>query len=417
LEEEINLREVIEVLLGGKWLVVGFVVLSVAAAGLVSSFLPLTYEATTTIMVQNPPSVSQAENDNPFLSMLSQYPVMTAEACIEQITGPVVLGKVIEKLGLENDYTYTQLKNAISVNSINNTNLLKIKIKGSDPDQIADILNAVAAEFVSFISEKSKESFAESSKFLAASMTTEQNKISKATDEYKEFLAQPQSVNELEREIEAKLSIITEFKKLLVQNTVRINSVDAQFAQVEKDLEETPQVIEMKKSLSDDFYIQSGMQAGQLDSDLAGLEIKSEELNPVHAILAESKVNLKQQLVLLAAQQNELRVEIEKNQADLFGLQSFLVEKRLRDSQLSENVRLLRQNYELIAKKYEEAKLGEFAQIGQTSITVLSLAVAPELPVGPRKMLNIAIAAVLGCMVSVFWVFFADFWRKSKPTG
>jgi uncharacterized protein involved in exopolysaccharide biosynthesis len=39
----------------------------------------------------------------------------------------------------------------------------------------------------------------------------------------------------------------------------------------------------------------------------------------------------------------------------------------------------------------------------------------PEEPVSPRKMLNMAVAGVLGLMVSVFLVFFLEFWRKSAP--
>ncbi len=418
MDEEINLREVIEVLLAGKWIVIGLTVLCVAVAGVVSAMIPSTYEAATTIMVQNPPSTQQAEGDNPFLNMLSRYPVMTAEACMEQITGPAVLNRVIDRLDLGNDYTVLQLGKAISVESVNNTNLLKIKIKGNDPALAADILNAVANEFVAFVSEKSKRSFAASSEFLADSMEAEQDKILRASEEYKDFLAQPQSVNELEQEIEAKLFIVTQFKKLLVENAVEINGVSARLAQVEEDLEQTPQVIEIRKSLSDEYYLQSGLQAGGVTGsvfdDLAGVGIKSEELNPVYAILAENRSELKQQLAMLTAQQDELQAEIERNQANLLGLQSLLAEKRLLDEQLSENVKLLRQNYELIAKKYEEARLGESAQVGQTSISVISRAVVPESPVGPRKMLNMAIAAVLGCMMGVFWVFFADFWRKSE---
>ncbi|HZK18320.1 MAG TPA: Wzz/FepE/Etk N-terminal domain-containing protein [Clostridia bacterium] len=414
MDEEINLREVIEVLLAGKWIIVGLVVLAVAAAGIVSTILPTTYEAATTIMVQNPPSSQQAEGDNPFLSMLSQYPVMTAEASMEQITCPAVLNKVIERLDLGSDYSASQLKKAISAESMNNTNLLKIKMSGEDPTLVADILNAVADEFVIFISEKSRQSFAASTKFLASSLKAEQDKISKASEEYKDFLAQPESVNELEQEIEAKLFIITEFKKLLVENTVEINGVTAQLAQAEADLEETPQVIEIKKTLSDDYYLQGGLQGTGPGGSPVGMGITSEELNPVYAILAESRSELRQQLAMLTAQQSELQAEIERNQSGLLGLQSTLAEKRLLDDQLSENVKLLRQNYELIAKKYEEARLGESAQIGQTSISVISRAIAPESPTGPRKMLNMAIAAVLGCMIGVFWVFFADFWRKSE---
>jgi hypothetical protein len=52
---------------------------------------------------------------------------------------------------------------------------------------------------------------------------------------------------------------------------------------------------------------------------------------------------------------------------------------------------------------------------GKGLFIILQNAPLPEEPVSPRKMLNMAVAGVLGLMVSVFLVFFLEFWRKSAP--
>ena len=48
----------------------------------------------------------------------------------------------------------------------------------------------------------------------------------------------------------------------------------------------------------------------------------------------------------------------------------------------------------------------------EDSIVVLSPAVAPESPVKPNKKLNVAIAAVLGLLCSIFGVFLAEYLRQ-----
>lgn len=65
-------------------------------------------------------------------------------------------------------------------------------------------------------------------------------------------------------------------------------------------------------------------------------------------------------------------------------------------------------------KEYLEAGLESG---GQGMYILLQEAPVPEEPVGPRKMLNMAVAGVLGMMASVFIVFFREFWRKSAPEG
>ena len=51
--------------------------------------------------------------------------------------------------------------------------------------------------------------------------------------------------------------------------------------------------------------------------------------------------------------------------------------------------------------------------IAKTAVKVISNAGVPSNPVSPRKSLNIAVAGVLGLMVSVFVVFIKDYWEKT----
>ncbi len=165
------------------------------------------------------------------------------------------------------------------------------------------------------------------------------------------------------------------------------------------------------------FYDATKKAGGELPANLSKLQITNEEINPVYINFKQTKVNLKRRLADLEATQRELQDEIKKAQADLKVLQAELAEKEMIDQRLAEKIKVLRNNYAMLSRKYEETRLAETAQFGESNIMLLAPAIEPVEPVGPRKMLNMAVAGVLGVMVSVFLVFFLEFWRKSAPVG
>jgi len=156
LEEEINLRDLIEVLLRGKWIIVGLTVISVLAAGLISFNMPPTYEARAVLMVKSPPQINPEERSglDTLLDMISQYPSMSVETYVNQVSNPIILERVIEKLNLDREkYNPFSLQKALKVESVKGTNLINIKLQGKDKKLITDIVNTVAEEFVAFVSE------------------------------------------------------------------------------------------------------------------------------------------------------------------------------------------------------------------------------------------------------------------------
>jgi capsular polysaccharide biosynthesis protein len=70
-------------------------------------------------------------------------------------------------------------------------------------------------------------------------------------------------------------------------------------------------------------------------------------------------------------------------------------------------------NYSLTQLKSERDYWEEEIKAGGNGLYImLQLAPAPDKPVSPRKMLDMAVAGVLGMMVSIFLVFFLEFWRN-----
>jgi uncharacterized protein involved in exopolysaccharide biosynthesis len=92
-----------------------------------------------------------------------------------------------------------------------------------------------------------------------------------------------------------------------------------------------------------------------------------------------------------------------------------LPEKELSLARVMREFELAQQIYIMLRTKYEEARLTEQMQV--SDIFPLDAAITPEKRVKPRKMLNTAIAMVLGMFVGVGAAFVAEFSDPSFKTA
>ena len=108
MEEEISLRELIEIILRGKWIIAAITIIAMLISGIFSFFvISPTYEARSTLMVsplvQKSPAPGQDSAYDTLLSYLSQYPQMSLETYRVQVTNPHILNQVIKDLDLDRE--------------------------------------------------------------------------------------------------------------------------------------------------------------------------------------------------------------------------------------------------------------------------------------------------------------------------
>lgn len=420
MEEGMNFREPIEVIIRDKWIIIGVTVISMFFAGIISFFvLSPKYEASATILVKKQadviPNISSVEE---LLNSLSKSSRMTLESYRQQSTGPWIFQQVIDELELDpEEYNVVSLQGAVSSQAIKDTNMIKIKMSGSDPEIIAAIVNTLAQKFTERFSDKTITQINKSVELLSSQLIKQENELAEVAKEYQEFLALPQGVQELQNEVSSKLFLITDFKNQLICNQVTIEETKAALKQVEADMEETPKMIITKKTLIADQYLFNVVEtaAGASVKEISGLKMESEEINPTYINLVDEKVNSKRTLASLSVKQEQLIKQISQAQKELESLQVELSEKQLMNDKLSQKVSLFRDNYQNTLKRYEEVKLTKLVPDEDNNLLILSLAMEPENPVGPNKKLNMAIAGVLGMMQGIFVVFLREWWRKSAP--
>lgn len=421
MEEEISLRELIEIMLRGKRIIIAITVIAMLVSGILSFFvISPTYEARSTLMVsplvqKNPPPGQDSAYDT-LLSYLSQYPQMSLETYRVQVTNPHILNQVIKDLDLnKEEYNLNTLREMINVEAIKDTNLIRIAVKDHDPEMAARISNTLAPKYVDFLSKTLQEQMGKSATFLQTQMEEEQKNLDAATEELKNFMAKPQSVNELQKDIDAKLELITEFKTKLIELDVEEKAVRASLESAKTRLAKEPKFLDLQKSIVDDPTM-AGLAAGKTGSmsDALGLTMNSQEINSNYIMLNAKVADLEVHLAGIVSQRTALASNIQQTQTELESLQAILAKKQTEYNRLQQQFTIAQDTYNTFLQKYQEARITTSSKIGDANIMVVSPAIVPDRPVAPRKALNVAIAMVLGLMVGVFTVFFMDYWKNSE---
>jgi len=424
--EEISLRDCIQILINQKKIIAFITIIAVLISGILSFFvMSPVYEGKVILMASgiNKETVTEkAEGVEGFLDTLSQYQYsqVSVETYKEQINNPQILEQTIADLNLgEKGITRRELKDMITLETIKDTNLITITIEYSDKKLAADIANTIARKFTDFVSEKAKEQATISSVYIKQQMDVEKENLDHVLLEYKTYLSQPRGLSELQKELDSKLELITQYKTDLMNSNIEEQKIRASLAAAETQLKNTPQKITVKRSLLDEPYMSQVIEEGEEKSarDSFGVVVEAEELNSSYSTIKDIASNLNVELSKTIAQKNNLQKEINVLQKELEVLQADLAERQHEDMIIQEKVKFSQETYNAFLEKYEETRIASSSAIGDSTIIMVSQAVEPLHPVAPNKKLNIAIAGVLGIMLGVFIAFFREYWRASEPKG
>ncbi len=147
MEETIELRELLGIVLKRKWLIIIITLLSIVLGTVYSLYLVTPeYQSSTTLMVNGSKGLNAGDIAASFdlgSINLSQKLVVTYS---EIVKSRIVLEQVISQLGL--DYTYTELLRMTSAQQVGSTEILKISVTNVDPVMASDIANTISSVFI-----------------------------------------------------------------------------------------------------------------------------------------------------------------------------------------------------------------------------------------------------------------------------
>ncbi|MFA4886251.1 MAG: Wzz/FepE/Etk N-terminal domain-containing protein [Desulfotomaculaceae bacterium] len=398
-EQVIDLRVYLKILRKRRMLITLVTVLSVITSGILSFFvLPPVYESKTLLLItqatDKQQTVSGQGDLNSLVNSMSRIPVMTMNTYVGELKSEAVMQRVKNKLQLSSS-PGSQIKATVAKDS----NLVEVTVSNNDPQLAADIANTLSSEFLELISEKNQEQMERSVKFMQDQRGVTEKELEKATEELKSFDSQPRGVTFLQQELTAKSQDLNKYQSELTRAEVELQQLEAAKARLEESLITTPQVISVQK------YDQT-----------QGKVVASEEINPAYTSLVEKLNDKSAALAEKEAQvagtrgvRMTLNVQIDQLQAELTG------KKTMQDRLMSEAKRL-DDTRKLLADKSTQTQIARSIDLGNTSVVVMSPAMASSSPVKPKKSMNMAIALILGLMASVALALVLEFLDNTIKT-
>ena len=403
-EEEIDLREYINVLLKRKGIIILIFLIALITAAIVSYFIiePV-YQANTAIVVSKP-KIGNSIVSEPSLEDYKNL-----------ITNNVLEEELIQKLNLNKpplELTPYDLEQMLTIELPKGINLIKMNLQTSNSKLTKDIINSWATLFI----EKNKRLYFDEVKMAKTDI---EEKLKLAEREFFEIEEKLMKFDEtgnakmIEDEINYKISRILSYKSRLVDIQISLEKENAKKEQIITSINEQEKVLKLNKSVVDDQFFQ------QLISNLTDANLKidnltyiSEVTNPIYYNLTEQLISTNISINSLIAEENQLRKNINDFGVSLENLKKELTEKKLILAKLNREYSAKEKLYNIFYKQAEEVQLTETAE--ENLLKIASLAYEPKSPIKPNKKLNILIAGVLGLFVGVFVAFFLEFWQKGK---
>jgi len=394
MEDEIDLRKYIDVLLRHWKLIVSITVIAVFVAGLVSFLSPSVYEAKAQVLITK---------------FAPQYQAGTGagsqrEALIALATSSAVATQVIEQLGDELEPGEKRVKAMLGKVQVGQKgDLIEITLKSSDPKKAADIANTWAEVYENYVNSLysgisqsleelraqanvAKQEYKERQKvwedFVKDNRTAE---LSQQISD-KEVLCDLKSLREqVKAGSSSSASAAADSLALILLQTRALSSLPVESLPVERlPVERLP--VELRVSL--DRLSGLKVSVAGIDALISTLEARSG--TPSGRSISELRQDILQ-----------LRGELAQEDAKERELQ------RLRD--------ISRNTYESLDES--AAAIEVEIQLQDTVVRVAEVALVPEHPVTARRAMNIGIALVLGLVIGVFGAFGVEYFQKTgdKP--
>ncbi|MGO1469954.1 MAG: GumC family protein [Tissierella sp.] len=389
--EDVSIKDIINILLKRKG-IIAIVTIGCLLLGMLQSFVitKAKYASSVSLEVNRlePIEISTEDSNrvHNLLETITDSSNMEFGDYIDEITSDEVLEETIKDLKLEDTYTTSSLRGAISVSSDPETDIIDIRVTVKDPKRSLELLESLTENFREHVTTTSQENASKLLEVIEDQMHIEKEKYSKTLEEYRDATDGIKTAEEINREIEGMYEQLTKYKLDLNDLEIKKDGIEAGLEKSASSQSETMAI--RPNANSDSIYLDTGK--GTLEIDLA----------ETNARIASTKQGIK-----------DIQESIQNLKKDY-------QETELTESMILKKVELAQESYEVFEMKYEELNMQSSMDIGNISINVLWDTVSENNPVGTRKIIKLAMFLVVGLMTGVIVAFILEYieYSKSKKT-
>jgi polysaccharide biosynthesis transport protein len=359
---------------------------------------PLQYQGVTTLLVV-PPSQPGGVQVNP----------ATFQAIVENLA---LASQVIDELKLQGTLTpHGFLSNALSVEEVRGTNIVRVKVTLHDPQLAAEASRRMAQTAI-----------------VLAQQITQRNGVS-VQEQLKGYLNEAvQRMQQAEQELleykqRAQVDLITEDTKAqlkqrgaLLPLLIDIESERARLAAAESEIKRQQPVLQTARTPAAEAALRrivpgtpDGQERDLGEIDAQQLDLSNPLLNPVYQTLEFQIATSRARIAALERERDEV-VNVKKLGGKELAELSELYRREIDQARLQANYDLSMKVHEDLALRYEQSRT---QPVGNTSqLQVVDLALPPDSPVARKRLQNGMLGAGLGLIGAAL---LALLWDSRRP--
>jgi uncharacterized protein involved in exopolysaccharide biosynthesis len=388
LEDEIDFGRYFRAF-GRYWKLLVLVALVGGGCGFaVSRMRAILYEGVTTVLVL-PPSKADVRSAS----------TANFRALLENLT---LSSQVISELGLDKaPFSLTPQRfyeRALQVQEVTGTNLVKVRIRLSDPARAAEASRLIAHKAVALNRQISLQEGSSLRDQLKVHLDDADDRL-KATEQQLLAYQREAQVELLKKDTDSMLGE----RGVLLRLLINIESEKARLTAAEQEIGKQERVLSVGRSVRSEDALRRAAEADETNPTNAGiadaqtLDLSNPFINPVHQTLEFQIATSRARLAALEQQRREM-VEVKKlggselkELSDLYGRQIELARRQT-------NYDLAKRVYSDLAVRYEETRsetLGSSAQL-----QVVDDAIPPDRPLSRKGAQSTALGLVAGLLVA-----------------
>jgi uncharacterized protein involved in exopolysaccharide biosynthesis len=408
MEDEIDLRIYINMLLR-HWRVIAAVTLLTGVVALtVSSVLPAKYQANALVLITRPLyqfQFSSAIQNQPASPLTQQ--ALAGKAAVDLANSDALLQQVLLDVGQalpDDERNLFALRKMLKAMTGSDPSIVNLRVTNRDPQRVADIANTWASLYVRQVNELYGQS-ADQLKFFEDQRVQAKGDLDQADQALVEFQKR-NDLTILQAQLSAKQGALANYlgmNESLVVLQQNVRNLQDQLARRPAD---------SPSNLGDDLA-QLMLQVSALSAPSGSLPIQLQM--PSTGSLSEKTAG--QQVAYLAdlakaveAKQAETKKQAEALPAEILALQGQIQEISTESARLTRQRDLAQSVYTTLAQKVKETQIS--AQDASGSVRLAGNAVAPERPLNRGRLTYTLLGLVLGLLVVMGGVFAVEYFRE-----
>ena len=414
-EQEVDLRDYINVLLKRKKLISCITLVAVLITGILSYFvLPPVYEASGSLLVNPKEASVNITNPEQLMSPLTYLPQISIATYKELVKSNDIEKKVFNELNLSSspyNLTLEKLDRMISVENPTNTTLVKVLVQYKDPELAQKIAKEILDETLLYINNLNTFQFQTSKAVLEGQFSGAKKELETAQKALADFNSQKDNLDSLNRQRSSYVNALNSYLSDLLLLNSQIAQYENQLSSTRAELKKESKYLVLEKSIVDDPLI--SQLAQQLSNEnivfLSQLKVSSQEINSIYQDLRSREESYSITLSGLNAKKVSLEKLVNIARERIHQLDDEINSKQLELYDLNRKVDIAQTYYSTISSNYVQSSFIPFSPV-----TISEEPLLPEKPIRPRKLFNIAIAGVAALFFSILLAFFLEYLYGEK---